>query len=43
MYFLEDMTHKDIATKLGINEGTSKSNLHKAKNKIKEKLKNKVY
>jgi RNA polymerase sigma-70 factor (ECF subfamily) len=43
MYFLDDMSHKDIANNLGINEGTSKSNLHKAKNKIKEKLKNKVY
>jgi RNA polymerase sigma-70 factor (ECF subfamily) len=43
MYFLDEMSHKDISNNLGINEGTSKSNLHKAKNKIREKLKNKVY
>jgi RNA polymerase sigma factor (sigma-70 family) len=43
MYFLDEMSHKSIANKLGIHEGTSKSNLHKAKNKIIKKLKNKVY
>jgi RNA polymerase sigma-70 factor (ECF subfamily) len=31
LYVLEDYTHKEIAEMLGINEGTSKSNLAKAK------------
>lgn len=43
MYYYEDLPHKEIAKRLNINEGTSKSNLHKAKNKIIKKLKNKVY
>jgi DNA-directed RNA polymerase specialized sigma24 family protein len=33
------MTHKEISQKLNISEGTSKSNLHKAKKKIKQKIK----
>jgi DNA-directed RNA polymerase specialized sigma24 family protein len=33
------MTHKEISKKLNISEGASKSNLHKAKKKIKEKIK----
>jgi RNA polymerase sigma-70 factor (ECF subfamily) len=43
MYFLEEKPHKEISKLLGISEGTSKSNLHKAKNEIVKKLKNKVY
>jgi RNA polymerase sigma factor (sigma-70 family) len=39
LYFLEGMTHKEISKKLNISEGASKSNLHKAKKKIKEKIK----
>jgi RNA polymerase sigma-70 factor (ECF subfamily) len=39
MYFLDGMSHKEISKKLNISEGTSKSNLHKAKKKIKEKIK----
>jgi len=34
----EGLTHKQIATKLGINEGTSKSNLSKARMKLRDKL-----
>ena len=39
MYFLDGMSHKEISQKLNISEGTSKSNLHKAKKKIKQKIK----
>jgi RNA polymerase sigma-70 factor (ECF subfamily) len=39
MYFLDGMSHKEISEKLNISEGTSKSNLHKAKKKIKQKIK----
>ena len=42
-YHIENMSHKDIAKKLGICEGTSKSNLHKATKNIQKKLKNKIY
>jgi RNA polymerase sigma-70 factor (ECF subfamily) len=42
-YHIENMTHKDISEKLGICEGTSKSNLHKATKRIQNKLKDKVY
>ncbi|MBN2670009.1 MAG: sigma-70 family RNA polymerase sigma factor [Bacteroidales bacterium] len=38
MYVLEDLSHKEIAEELGISIGTSKSNLSKAKVKIKEIL-----
>jgi RNA polymerase sigma-70 factor (ECF subfamily) len=31
LYVLEEYTHKEIAESLGISEGTSKSNLAKAK------------
>ena len=31
LFVLEDFTHREIAEMLGINEGTSKSNLAKAK------------
>ena len=42
-YHIENMTHKDISEKLGICEGTSKSNLHRATKKIQKKLKDKIY
>jgi RNA polymerase sigma factor (sigma-70 family) len=40
LYFLEEYTHKEIASKLGITEGTSKSQLFKAKKYLKEILMN---
>lgn len=39
LYVIEDMTHKDIANKLGITEGTSKSNLARAREILKRKVK----
>jgi RNA polymerase sigma-70 factor (ECF subfamily) len=38
MYVIEGFTHKEIAKYLGISEGTSKSNLAKAKQKLRAKL-----
>lgn len=38
MYVIEGFTHKEIADYLGISEGTSKSNLAKAKQKLKSAL-----
>jgi len=38
MYILENMSHKEIAQKLNISVGSSKSNLFKAKKKIKDLL-----
>jgi RNA polymerase sigma-70 factor (ECF subfamily) len=38
MYYFQDMSHQEIADELGINDGTSKSNLFKAKAKIKSFL-----
>ena len=38
LYCFEEMTHKEIAEVLGINIGTSKSNLAKAKNNLKKLL-----
>ena len=38
MFFFEDMSHQEISDELGISEGTSKSNLFKAKAKIKQYL-----
>ena len=38
LYVFEEMTHKEIADTLGINIGTSKSNLAKAKNNLKRLL-----
>lgn len=38
MYMFEDMKHKDIAEKLGISVGTSKSNYAKAKMNLKKIL-----
>lgn len=41
MYVLEEYTHKEIAEILGISEGTSKSNLSKAKLNLQKILKDK--
>lgn len=38
LYVIEDFSHKEIAEKLGISEGTSKSNLAKAKMNLKGML-----
>lgn len=38
LYVFEELTHKEIADMLGINIGTSKSNLAKAKNNLKKFL-----
>lgn len=38
LYVVENMSHAEIAQELGISIGTSKSNLAKARNKIKELL-----
>ncbi len=38
MYVIENYTHKEIAEKLEIKEGTSKSQLSKAKRMIREKI-----
>ncbi len=38
LYVIEGFTHKEIAAQLGINEGTSKSNYHKAKLQLKKDL-----
>lgn len=42
LYYVEDLTHREIALKLGISEGTSKSNLAKAKLKIKQIIEQKT-
>ena len=39
LYELDDYSHHEIATMLSISEGTSKSNLHRAKVILKEKIK----
>ncbi len=38
MYVVEGYTHKEIASELGISDGTSKSNLAKAKMNLRKKL-----
>ncbi|MCT8339412.1 sigma-70 family RNA polymerase sigma factor [Flavobacteriaceae bacterium TK19130] len=38
MYVLDGYTHKEIAELLGISDGTSKSNLARARNILKEKI-----
>ena len=38
LYVFEELTHKEIAEMLGINVGTSKSNLAKAKHNLKKLL-----
>ncbi|HAE31892.1 MAG TPA: RNA polymerase subunit sigma-70 [Flavobacteriales bacterium] len=42
LYVMEDMSHKEVAEILGISEGTSKSNLAKAKKNLKVILKKKM-
>lgn len=42
LYELDDYSHKEIVQMLGISEGTSKSNLHRAKLLLKEKIKAKM-
>jgi len=42
LYVMEGLTHKEIANELNISEGTSKSNLSKAKLNIKKLLTNKL-
>ncbi|MGK4567040.1 RNA polymerase sigma factor [Flavobacterium sp. 3HN19-14] len=39
LYELDDYSHQEIAAMLSISEGTSKSNLHRAKQILKEKIK----
>lgn len=39
-YFYKDKSHKEIANMLGIDEGTSRSQLAKAKKKVKDYLEN---
>ena len=38
LYMFEDYSHKEIADSLGIGEGTSKSQLNRAKKHLKELL-----
>ena len=38
LYVFEEMTHKDIAIKLGIAEGTSKSDLSRARTILRQKI-----
>ena len=38
LYFFEKMKHKEIASLLNITEGTSKSNLNRAKNNLQKKI-----
>ena len=38
LYFFEGMNHKEISELLTISEGTSKSQLHRARNFLKEKI-----
>ncbi|MEP2936842.1 MAG: RNA polymerase sigma factor [Gilvibacter sp.] len=38
LYVLDEYSHKEIASLLGISEGTSKSNLHRAKALLKSRL-----
>ena len=38
LYVVEGMTHKEISTKLGINEGTSKSQYKRARTILKERI-----
>jgi DNA-directed RNA polymerase specialized sigma24 family protein len=42
MYAIEGYSHAEIALMLSINEGTSRSQLSKARNMMKEKLYNKT-
>jgi RNA polymerase sigma-70 factor (ECF subfamily) len=42
MFVVDGFTHKEIAEQLGINDGTSKSNLSKAKMHLKKILAPKI-
>lgn len=42
LYVIKEHPHKEVAEILGINEGTSKSNLFKAKAKLRDILKNQL-
>lgn len=42
LYELDDYSHHEIAKMLSISEGTSKSNLHRAKQILKDKLLSKI-
>ena len=42
LYAIDGFTHKEIALKLGISEGTSKSNLAKAKINLRRAFKDKI-
>ena len=42
LYVLDNYSHKEIATMLSISEGTSKSNLSRARAILKEKIENKA-
>lgn len=43
MYVLDGLSHKDIAATLQISEGTSKSNLARARQKLKERIENHLH
>jgi RNA polymerase sigma-70 factor (ECF subfamily) len=38
LFAIDGYTHKEIATMLGISEGTSKWHVHEARKKLKESL-----
>ena len=42
LYVFESMNHKEIAKELGISEGTSKSNLARARIILKDRIKNEL-
>lgn len=43
LYIQEELSHKEIAAMMGITEGTSKSNLSRARELLKRKIKEYVY
>lgn len=43
LYVIENYTHREIAEMLNISEGTSKSNLAKAKQRLRQILEDKMY
>ncbi len=42
LYVLEDFTHRDIAEKLGCSEGTSKSQYHRSRSLLRERITKKM-
>lgn len=42
LYVFEDMTHKEIAESMGITEGTSKSDLSRARNILQNQINNRI-